>query len=365
MTFSRLQRFFWICSGTPLSVIEKYPTEHSKYLGIGGTIFFTAFFAGLSGGYALYFVFAGSNLAELSASVFGLTWGIAIFNLDRYIVSGINKSGNLLKQFYQASPRFVFALLIAMVIARPLELKIFDKEIYAVLRARYLSGQSERIIKVQQAFKEKYAQESTQLITFQKEYESLSSELNRLREELKAEVFGSRSSTTSGVEGYGTYAKNKEAVILAKQSRLEYLAGWIAGLQEFLNRQKAAEGINNQMMLSEAELYREAANAGFADRNWALGELTNSSNDQSRSSANAVAFITLLFVAFECAPLMVKLLSDVGPSDVEIRETESRIIEQLTNNSFLSRNRIVRQYSILGVKTGRRRARRYLSNKRR
>jgi hypothetical protein len=87
MTFSRLQRFFWICSGTPLVMIEKYPTEHSKYTGIGATIFFTALFAGLSGGYALYFVFAGSPFAGLWSAMFGLIWGMAIFNLDRYIAS--------------------------------------------------------------------------------------------------------------------------------------------------------------------------------------------------------------------------------------------------------------------------------------
>ena len=72
MTFSQVQRFFWICAGTPVSVIEKYPTEHSKYVGIGATIFFTALFAGLSGGYALYFVFSGTVFAWLWSLLFGL-----------------------------------------------------------------------------------------------------------------------------------------------------------------------------------------------------------------------------------------------------------------------------------------------------
>ncbi|MEI6847984.1 MAG: DUF4407 domain-containing protein [Chlorobiaceae bacterium] len=364
MTFSRLQRFFWICAGTPVSVIEKYPTEYSKYLGIGATIFFTALFAGLSGGYALYFVFAGSSLAGLWAILFGFIWGLAIFNLDRYIVSSIDKSSKGLKQLYQASPRLIFAVLIAMVIARPLELKIFDKEIHEQLRTRYLSDQKERIVKAQQSFKEKYAQEIGQISVYQKEYDSLSSEVSRLREELKAEVFGARTLTTSGVEGYGSYAKNKEQVVMSKQKRLDFLAGELAGLQEFMNKQKMTEGINNQIMLNDEALDRKAARAGFADRNWALGNLTHTTNDVSRSSANAISFITLLFIAFECAPLIVKLLSDVGPSDVDIRESESRIIAQITNNSFLSRNRIVREYRTLGSHTGRTRTKRYLSNKR-
>jgi Domain of unknown function (DUF4407) len=364
MTFSQVQRFFWFCAGTPVSVIEKYPTEHSKYLGIGATIFFTALFAGLSGGYALYFVFSGNAFAELWALFFGLIWGVAIFNLDRYIVSSIKKSSKLLKQFYQASPRLIFAVLIAVVIARPLELKIFDKEIREQLRTRYLSDQQQRIVKVQVSFKEKYALELGQIATYQKEYDTLSNEVNRLREELKAEVFGSRTSTTSGVQGYGLYARNKELVVSAKQARLEFLAAQLAAQQEYMNRQKATEDINNQMMLTDEMLDKKAVHAGFADRNWALGELTHSQNDISRSSANAVYFITLLFITFECAPLIVKLLSDVGPSDVDIRESESRIFSYLTNTSFLSRNRLTREYRRPGVKIGGRRTRKYLSNKR-
>ena len=364
MIFSQVQRFFWMCSGTPVTIIEKYPTEHSKYFGIGATIFFTALFAALSGGYALYFVFAGSVLGEVWSLAFGLIWGVAILNLDRSIVSGINKTSKGMKQFLQASPRLVFALLIAIVIARPLELKIFDKEIHEQLRARYLSEQKERIVKVQQSFTEKYSLELTQIKTYQEEYDKLSSEVSRLREELKQEVFGSRTSTTSGVEGYGTYAKNKEQVVTAKQVRLEFLASQLAGLREYMNRQKTAEGINNQMMLTDNRLDARAAQAGFADRNWALGELTHSSSDVSRSSANAILFITLLFVVFECAPLIVKLLADAGPSDIEIKESESRIISQLTNRSFLSRNRPIREYRFMGSKIGGRRLRKYVSNKR-
>ncbi|TLU81652.1 MAG: DUF4407 domain-containing protein [Chlorobium sp.] len=364
MTFSQVQRFFWICAGTPVSVIEKYPTEHSKYVGIGATIFFTALFAGLSGGYALYFVFSGTLFAWLWSLLFGLLWGLAIFNLDRYIVSSIKKSSRFLKQFYQASPRLVFAVLIAVVIARPLELKIFDKEIRDQLRARYLSDQQAQIARVQQSFKAKYAQELGQMSAYQSEYDTLSNEVNRLREELKAEVFGTSTSTTSGIVGYGPYAKNKELVVFSKQVRLEFLAARLASLQNYMNQRKAQEGINNQMMLTDDKLDEKVERAGFADRNWALGELTHSTNDVSRSSAHAVYFITLLFIAFECAPLIVKLLSDVGPSDVDIRESESRILSFLTNSSFLSRNRLTREYRRPGLKIGGRRTRKYHSNKR-
>jgi hypothetical protein len=294
MSFLRMQRFFWECSGTPVHLIEKYATEHSKYLGIGATIVFTALFAALSGGYALYFVFAGNPFAPLWSVAFGLLWGLAIFNLDRYIVSSIDKMSKGRKQFYQASPRLVFAVLIAIVIARPLELKIFEKEIHERLKDRYLTDQKEQIKKVQASFSEKYALELSRIKKYQDEYDLLSNDVNRLREELKQEVFGSKSSTTSGVPGYGTYAKNKELVVSSKQQRLEFLAAQLAALQEFMIRQKSDEGINSQMMLTDERLDRKAAHAGFADRNWALGELTRASGDVSRASAAAVQFFLVV-----------------------------------------------------------------------
>ena len=364
MNVRNIQKFFWMCTGTPIEVIEKYPTEHNKFIGIGATIFFTALFAALSGGYALYYVFAGSPFATFFAVVFGILWGLAIFNLDRYIVSSINKTSKGLRQFYQASPRLVFAVLIAIVIARPLELKIFDKEIKDVLRSRYIGEQQERISKVGAAFTEKYALELSQVEKLQKEYDALSKEVSGLREELKKEVFGDKTSTTSGIVGFGTYAKEKQAVIDIKQNREQYLAAQLAKLEAYINRQKELEGINRQTMLTDSLMNVKVNYAGFADRNWALGQLTEGGDDVNNASANAVLFITLLFVAFECAPILVKLLSDVGPSDVDIYESEATIIRWLTATSPISKNRFVRAYRNIGGKPGRRLSRKPLYNKR-
>src|SRR3546814_11024700 len=88
----KINRFFWFCAGAHIPTLEKHPTEHNKYFSIGATVVFTAMFAALAGGYALYFVFSGSAGAALLAVLFGLLWGLAIFNLDRYIVSKIGRA---------------------------------------------------------------------------------------------------------------------------------------------------------------------------------------------------------------------------------------------------------------------------------
>src|SRR6218665_2222864 len=158
-----ISRFLWFCSGAHIATLEKHPTDHNKYIGIGATIFFTGLFAALSGGYAMYFVFKGDDLAVIFALIFGFLWGAAIFNMDRYIVSSINKSASTNKQILQATPRILLAVMIGMVISRPLELKIFDKEIKERLNVSYLNGQRSKIDTLNKAFDKKYTIEITKL----------------------------------------------------------------------------------------------------------------------------------------------------------------------------------------------------------
>tara|TARA_B110000091_G_C13742351_1_gene443916 strand:- start:828 stop:1064 length:237 start_codon:yes stop_codon:yes gene_type:complete len=77
--------------------------------------------ATIADSYALFTVF--DNVYK--AILFGLIWGLLIFNLDRFIVSTIKKSDAKLKDFIQASPRIIVAIIIAVVISKPLKLKLF------------------------------------------------------------------------------------------------------------------------------------------------------------------------------------------------------------------------------------------------
>src|SRR5690606_6093914 len=207
----KLTRFFWWCSGVHQTTLAKYPAEHSKYVGIGATIFFTGLFAALSGGYALYFVFSGAKLAWAAATLFGALWGLAIFNMDRYIVSSINKNAGAFRQFLQATPRMLLAILIGIVIARPLELKVFDKEIREQLRTTYLDRQRAHIDTLSIAFDRKYAGELTKVTELKNERDLLAATLKTDRVKLKMETFGEKTVETSGIVGYGPYAKQREA----------------------------------------------------------------------------------------------------------------------------------------------------------
>jgi len=132
--FNPLSRFLCFCSGVHLKMLDQQcPTEIGKYAGIGCTVLFTGVFAFISGGYALYRIFIRSEYALWYGVIFGLLWGLMIFNLDRYIVMSLRKEGKPLKEFLFALPRIIIAILISIVIAKPLEVKIFEDRISQII----------------------------------------------------------------------------------------------------------------------------------------------------------------------------------------------------------------------------------------
>jgi len=324
-----ITRFFWFCSGVHLPTLEKYPTEHNKYVGIGATIFFTGLFAALSGGYAMYFVFKGDAGAVFFAILFGLIWGLAIFNMDRYIVSSINKSASTTKQVWQATPRILLAIMIGIVISRPLELKIFDKEIKERLKVSYLNNQRTKIDTLNASFGNKYKIELANLEEKKVQRDSMASAIKTERQKLNFEIFGNKTTETSGIMGYGPYAKRKEEELKQREQSLDTLSAEVRRLENFVAGRKQFDGLMTEKIFTSKELDSLANIAGFADRNWALGQLSFSPNGKPDTATSmAVTFIGLLFIFFECLPVFVKLMSSRGPYDKSVANIETAQVHE-------------------------------------
>src|SRR5690606_9485386 len=269
----KLTHFFWWCSGVHQHTLGKYPAEGNKYVGIGATIFFTGLFAALSGGYALYFVFSGDGGAVGYAVLFGLLWGLAIFNMDRYIVSSINKNAPGFRQFLQATPRILLAVLIGIVIARPLEIKVFDKEIRDQLRVTYLDRQRAGIDTLNRAFDSKYTIELGKTTELKADRDSLEATIKADRLKLKLETFGEKTVETSGIVEYGPHAKQRQADLEKQEHYLDTLRSTIRQQEAFIQQRKQFEGLLDVQLLTGAQMDSAVNRAGFADRNAALGDL--------------------------------------------------------------------------------------------
>ncbi|UIR55573.1 DUF4407 domain-containing protein [Sphingobacterium sp. SRCM116780] len=330
-----VNHFFLYCAGVHEETLKKYPQELNKYVAIGATIFFTGLFAALSGGYAMYFVFSGGSLDWLLAIVFGIIWGLMIFNMDRYIVLSINKSKTGFFQLLQALPRILLAILIGMVISRPLELKIFDKEIRENLKTTYLANERAKVDTLNIIFNKKYAFELNQLKTLAAERDSLDANIKTDRQKLNYEIFGNKTTETSGVLGFGPYAKRKELELQRSTAYLDTLRSRVLEKQNTIREKQRFEGILNQKGLSNASLDSAVNLAGFADRNSALGNLKVKANGKiDQATDNAVTFIGLLFIFLECLPVFVKLLSGRDAYDAAIRNQKT--IDEYESDSFVN-----------------------------
>lgn len=154
------QEFFIWCSLANEDILNKNPSEKPRMALIGATIVFTAIFAFISGTYALYKIFRNSDNSLYYALGIGFFWALVIFTLDRFIVTSIRKEGNAFKQIYTASPRIILAILLSILISKPLEVKIFEDRIYRQILENKRKKQLQDLVEADSISGSKVATES-------------------------------------------------------------------------------------------------------------------------------------------------------------------------------------------------------------
>ncbi len=308
------QQFLVICSGSNVHILKKTPSEWNKFAGIGGIVLFTAVFATLSAGYAMFTIFD-----DIWASLgFAILWGLMIFNLDRYIVSSIKKTGTWWNQILMAIPRLILATFLGIIISKPLELKIFEKEVNKQLntiiqrnKTKLQAEMTGRILQQSGPFDTEKKQIQAKTIAYQKSYDSAAVELEK-------EILGKQSSLTSGKVGYGTNAKRKAELKEQRRQDLENYQKQIAPRLEYLDKEVSKVYTNIEKERDKTEIFEDQFN-GFAARLQALDEL----GKNSAIIGVAAAFIMGLFITLEISPVLIKLISSVGPYDYLLEKTEN------------------------------------------
>ena len=303
-----LQRFFIFCSGADTDLLEECSAgEKTKYAGIGATVFFTAVMAAIASSFALYTVFDN----YYTAVFFGLIWGMMIFNLDRYIVSTLKKRKNFFDEIIQAAPRLMLAVIIAIVISKPLELKIFEKEINQVL----LEEKNQMTLDN----KEQLALQYTPTL------DSLSREIDLLKQEVVDketevnELYGTYIAEAEGREG--TLIVGKGPVYKEKREKHD---DELAALQALRNdNNERIETIEGQIAsLSQEYSSKVAESQPVID---GFDGLMARVNALDKLPWLPSFFIFLLFLAVESAPIVAKLLSPKGAYDLKLAEQESAV----------------------------------------
>lgn len=309
----KLKYFFWFCSGVNVPILKDCYTEHNKYASIGATVFLAGVLASFSGGYALFTVFQSIALSVF----FGLLWGITIFNIDRFIVASMRKENNIRKELLISLPRFFIAILLAFIISKPIELRLFEREINYQMTEDNKKFAMEYSKQLNQNFLEIERIETKNL---QLKEEIINKEKKRdlLYRQFIEEAEGV---SGTGIVGKGPVFKDKKIHFDRIEKELNDLRRQNYSIIKENNDRINKLKVDKEKVMNEVSLAKENAN-GLLARLSSLGKLTGSNSTMKWTSWLIVG----LFMLLEILPIMVKLLSDRGPYDMTFKRIENVVL---------------------------------------
>ena len=312
-----LKQFFILCSGVDRDLLKDCSEgEQTKYVGIGATVFFTAVMAFLASAYALFTVFD----SIYPALIFGFVWSLLIFNLDRFIVSTIKKRDRFLDEFLQATPRIILAVIIAIVISKPLEIKIFEKEINTVLLKEKNEMELANKKQIGTYFKTDLDKNKAEIAALKADILKKEKEVNALYSTYITEAEG-----TTGTKklGKGPVYKEKREKHDASLKEFETLKA--ANEAKIAEKEKA--GVKLQADLDKKVSQTQPIIEGFDG-------LMARINALNKLPWLPSFFIMLLFLAIETSPIIAKLLAPKGEFDFKQEEAETAMKATLSQNKY-------------------------------
>ncbi|TVZ55851.1 uncharacterized protein DUF4407 [Lutibacter sp. Hel_I_33_5] len=303
-----LKKFFLTCSGVDLDIIKNCANgEQNKYVGIGATVFFTAIMATIASSYALYTVF--ENI--YTSIFFGLIWGLLIFNLDRFIVSTIRKNDSKWKEIVQALPRLILAIIIAIVISKPLEMKLFEKEINQVLLTEKNQMTLDNKTQIAQQFTPEIQNIQSEIAGLKSEITLKENETNVLYETYIAEAEGRKGTKLLGKGPVYKEKREKHDAALAELSQLKK-----ENAEKIKEKEKAIVSLVENQKTVETKTQPIISNFdGLMARINALNKLPWLPS----------FFIFLLFLAIETSPIFAKLIAPKGEYDYKLEDKETAL----------------------------------------
>jgi len=281
-----VQRFFHYLSMTDTHVLSN-TSQSSKMTqtALGVLVCCTGILAWFSGGYALYITFG----SVLLSTIVGMVYAGMIVTIDRLIVAARSR--------WVALTRVLLALVIGVVVAVPLELRLFEDRIERQLKVENR--------KAKQRFKANLKEQSSlqqlnrQINKLRKEQAALREEAQEAREAQTDEITGAKQSGESrtGVAGKGPAYEAAQRREKAAQRQMEAVNIKIKRLEN--KKQQIQEDLDQQ--------YEAAATAPAFDllaRYEALGQV----KEVSPAATHMAWGVRILIILLELSPALLKVL---------------------------------------------------------
>jgi hypothetical protein len=326
---TRITKFLWWCAGADQFFLLRSPMQDRvKYAGIGGIVLATGVLAGCAGSVAFDTMFAPKVLEGeivqyqnyvdqnfwMLNLLFGIIWGLIIFNLDRFIISSTGKGDGTDeitgKEWLQAIPRIVIALILGFTISKPLEIKMLKSEIDVELHKKQESKLAVFDSLTDAKFK-------SQIAIIDKDLDKIESERNVLVERQKEaeKEYLDQMQGRAGQQGFGPRAK--QLLTLTKE--------WETKIIEFdkkNNYQVNSLKSNREKKLKEADYEKNYTNKEKVKKLDGLLERLSISHEIGFWLGWAITFILL---SIEMGPIIFKMMMTKGAYDFMVENyTEYR-----------------------------------------
>lgn len=317
---SLVMRLFWKAAGADRYLLERSTYgDQIKYLCLGGIIIATGLMAGLAGGYAFYTIFEPRGNAINSfqtvediagnydkihmptfykAILFGIIWGLIIFNIDRFIVTSTGKGDGTEditgKELKGALPRIIMGAIIAITISKPVEIRMFKTEIDVKLHEKQIEQQQAYKAKTDSLFNSEIANKNKEI----EKIESLLAGKIQRHADLEKQYIEEARIVTVGP---------RALAIKAQMERVEQEISDLENKPDYIRIKKEKEEIEKRREVDLQSSEKVAAGLdGLLERIKIAHEI---------SGFWVSLFITLLFMAIELTPIFFKLMLIKSPYD--------------------------------------------------
>lgn len=313
----KIMRFLWKCAGGDRYLLERATySDQIKYMCLGGIVFATGAMAGLAGGYAFYTIFSpkASDVINklhtvgndnhittdiptvLMAIVFGIIWGLIIFNIDRFIVTSTGKGDGTEKitidEIKGAIPRIIMGMIIAITISKPIEIRMFQTEINLAVQKEQELEKNTLIAQANKNFEAKVSEIKLKLGKIQSTIDEKTKQASDLRVEISKEITGANGNGAA----YGPRATELERQANIIELQIKNLESNPEYINSIVDRRKYELEKQNEIRLAEA---KGASLDGLLIRIQKAHEI---------AGFWISLFITLLFMAIELTPIFFKLM---------------------------------------------------------
>jgi hypothetical protein len=326
---TKTQLFLLRVVGADLNLLARPECTHEipKFLIAGWTLILGGLLAGISASFALFRIFNGWAVLP-----FGALFGFFTFTVDRAIVVSMRKTRNgSLRTLCLAIPRILLAGMIALTVAKPLEIKLFESEINYQLSLDATRARAAHVKEVDEGHPE-IAQLEQERDHLQNEIDTA---LKNRDQALKESVEEAEGKAGNG-KGEGPLYNVKEAFAETRVAELETIRKRDGERIQQIEQKLADLRSNRDTEVSDVQDAQRRAHGLLASLR-ALEEIGHDP-EYGRALLVAMTFVTALFLLIDIAPVLVKLLSPFSVYDalLESREkatmvhTES-LTESLTN----------------------------------